>query len=152
MESDPTKRNEEDGSTGSRAVNSGDGGSAGQAMELLHLGDGRVLEFAVRGPEHGPVVLFHHGMPGSAVPLGSVFDSTRGGRDGPVRRRDLAVQPQRRRGGLARIAGRSGRSALVMGPADADAHPLHALTDVVHHAYGVTPRKTGRSRGQWARE
>ncbi|MFE5114052.1 alpha/beta fold hydrolase [Streptomyces sp. NPDC056663] len=55
-----------------------DGGPEGKAMELLDLGEGRVLEFAVRGPEHGPVVLFHHGMPGSAVPLDSVFDSATG--------------------------------------------------------------------------
>ncbi|PSM39100.1 alpha/beta hydrolase [Streptomyces dioscori] len=47
-------------------------------MELLHLGEGRVLEFTVRGPEDGPVVLFHHGMPGSAVPMDSVLDSVTG--------------------------------------------------------------------------
>lgn len=45
------------------------------AMETLRLQDGRMLEYTVRGPERGPLVLFHHGMPGSAVPMGSVFDS-----------------------------------------------------------------------------
>ncbi|GAA3165973.1 hypothetical protein [Nonomuraea salmonea] len=44
-------------------------------METLPLQDGRILEYTVRGPERGPLVLFHHGMPGSAVPMGSVFDS-----------------------------------------------------------------------------
>ncbi|GAA2331989.1 alpha/beta hydrolase [Streptomyces kunmingensis] len=43
--------------------------------ELLHLGEGRVLEFTERGPRSGPVVLFHHGMPGSALPMDSVLDS-----------------------------------------------------------------------------
>ncbi|WP_254406349.1 alpha/beta fold hydrolase [Streptomyces sp. AC627_RSS907] len=44
-------------------------------MQSMYLQDGRVLEFAVRGPERGPAVLFHHGMPGSAVPMDSVLDS-----------------------------------------------------------------------------
>ncbi|MFF9490071.1 alpha/beta fold hydrolase [Streptomyces sp. NPDC014676] len=44
-------------------------------LQSMYLQDGRVLEFAVRGPEHGPVVLFHHGMPGSAIPMDSILDS-----------------------------------------------------------------------------
>lgn len=52
-----------------------DGVPQGKASESLRLKDGRVLEFAVRGPDHGPVVLFHHGMPGSAVPMESVSGS-----------------------------------------------------------------------------
>ncbi|MFI1408465.1 alpha/beta fold hydrolase [Streptomyces sp. NPDC020707] len=64
--------------SGRRAVSGGDSGSAGEEMELLHLGKDRVLEFTVRGPENGPVVLFHHGMPGSAVPMDSVLDSVTG--------------------------------------------------------------------------
>ncbi|MFE2337815.1 alpha/beta fold hydrolase [Streptomyces coelicoflavus] len=52
-----------------------DGGLRSEGLESLVLKDGRVLEFAVQGPEHGPVVLFHHGMPGSAVPMESVFGS-----------------------------------------------------------------------------
>ncbi|MFC8797824.1 alpha/beta fold hydrolase [Promicromonospora sp. NPDC057138] len=37
--------------------------------------DGRDLEYEVQGPRTGPVVLFHHGMPGSAVPMGTVLGS-----------------------------------------------------------------------------
>ncbi|PUB26042.1 pimeloyl-ACP methyl ester carboxylesterase [Promicromonospora sp. AC04] len=44
-------------------------------MPLLQLPDGRDLEYDVRGPSTGPVVLFHHGMPGSAVPMGTVLGS-----------------------------------------------------------------------------
>ncbi|MFG2517379.1 alpha/beta fold hydrolase [Streptomyces sp. NPDC048584] len=76
MEADSTSRYEEGGpvpAAGSRAA--GDERPQGAAMESLHLEGGRVLEFAVRGPERGPAVLFHHGMPGSAVPMDSVFAS-----------------------------------------------------------------------------
>lgn len=38
-------------------------------MTALALPDGRNLDFRVSGPAHGPVVLFHHGTPGSAVPF-----------------------------------------------------------------------------------
>ncbi|MQY40852.1 Non-heme chloroperoxidase [Streptomyces sp. RB17] len=44
-------------------------------MKSLRLPDGRVLEFTVQGPKDGPLVLFHHGMPGSAVPMATVLDS-----------------------------------------------------------------------------
>lgn len=44
-------------------------------MQLLRLPDGRDLEYEVRGPSTGPVVLFHHGMPGSAVPMDTVLGS-----------------------------------------------------------------------------
>ena len=42
-------------------------------MPLLRLPDGRELEYEVQGPSTGPAVLFHHGMPGSAVPMGTVL-------------------------------------------------------------------------------
>lgn len=61
--------------SGSGTPNSGDGSAESNGSQSLHLQDGRVLEFAVRGPERGPVVLFHHGMPGSAIPMDSVLDS-----------------------------------------------------------------------------
>lgn len=41
-------------------------------MQRVQLPDGRHLEYEVQGPDTGPVVLFHHGMPGSAVPMDSV--------------------------------------------------------------------------------
>ncbi|MEV0894055.1 alpha/beta hydrolase [Promicromonospora sp. NPDC050262] len=44
-------------------------------MPLFRLPDGRDLEYEVRGPGSGPVVLFHHGMPGSAVPMDTVLGS-----------------------------------------------------------------------------
>lgn len=44
-------------------------------MQLLRLPDGRELEYETRGPSTGPVVLFHHGMPGSAVPMDTVLGS-----------------------------------------------------------------------------
>lgn len=44
-------------------------------MPLLRLPDGRDLEYEVQGPNTGPVVLFHHGMPGSAVPMDTVLGS-----------------------------------------------------------------------------
>jgi pimeloyl-ACP methyl ester carboxylesterase len=44
-------------------------------VPLLRLPDGRDLEYHVQGPSAGPVVLFHHGMPGSAVPMGTVLGS-----------------------------------------------------------------------------
>ena len=42
-------------------------------MQLLRLPDGRDLEYEMQGPSTGPVVLFHHGMPGSAVPMDTVL-------------------------------------------------------------------------------
>ncbi|WP_225891401.1 alpha/beta fold hydrolase [Streptomyces dioscori] len=82
MEAELTGQFEDDDSarltSGRRAVSGGASVSKGKEMELLHLGEGRVLEFTVRGPEDGPVVLFHHGMPGSAVPMDSVLDSVTG--------------------------------------------------------------------------
>jgi pimeloyl-ACP methyl ester carboxylesterase len=44
-------------------------------MPLFQLPNGRDLEYEVRGPVSGPVVLFHHGMPGSAVPMDTVLGS-----------------------------------------------------------------------------
>jgi pimeloyl-ACP methyl ester carboxylesterase len=44
-------------------------------VPLLRLPDGRDFEYEVQGPKTGRVVLFHHGMPGSAVPMGTVQDS-----------------------------------------------------------------------------
>lgn len=44
-------------------------------MPLLQLPGGRTLEYEVRGPASGPVVLLHHGMPGSAVPMDTVQGS-----------------------------------------------------------------------------
>ncbi|MCP2266044.1 alpha/beta fold hydrolase [Promicromonospora thailandica] len=44
-------------------------------MQLVQLSDGRDLEYEVEGPDAGPVVLFHHGMPGSAVPMETVSGS-----------------------------------------------------------------------------
>jgi pimeloyl-ACP methyl ester carboxylesterase len=44
-------------------------------VPLLRLPDGRDLEYDLQGPSTGPVVLFHHGMPGSAVPMGTVLGS-----------------------------------------------------------------------------
>lgn len=44
-------------------------------MPVLRLPDGRDLEYEVQGPSTGPVALFHHGMPGSAVPMGTVLGS-----------------------------------------------------------------------------
>jgi pimeloyl-ACP methyl ester carboxylesterase len=38
-------------------------------VDLLRLDDGRELEFSVSGADDGPVCLFHHGTPGSAMPL-----------------------------------------------------------------------------------
>lgn len=52
-----------------------DAGTADQALEQLRLHDGRVVEFAVRGPQDGPVVFLQHGMPGSAVPMDTVSGS-----------------------------------------------------------------------------
>ncbi|MFC5744701.1 alpha/beta fold hydrolase [Actinomadura rugatobispora] len=42
-------------------------------MLLARLPDGRDLEYESLGPESAPVVLFHHGMPGSAVPMDTVL-------------------------------------------------------------------------------
>lgn len=60
---------------GRRVVTGRGHSSTNGTLESLDLGGGRVLEYAVRGEEDGPVVLFHHGMPGSAVPVGSFFHS-----------------------------------------------------------------------------
>jgi pimeloyl-ACP methyl ester carboxylesterase len=48
------------------------------AMPLFRLPDGRDLEYEVSGPDAGPAVVFHHGMPGSAVPMPTVLDSVTG--------------------------------------------------------------------------
>jgi pimeloyl-ACP methyl ester carboxylesterase len=45
------------------------------AMPLFRLPDGRDLEYEVFGPSAGEAVLFHHGMPGSAVPIPTALDS-----------------------------------------------------------------------------
>lgn len=47
-------------------------------MRLLRLPDGRDLEYERQGSDTGPAVLFHHGMPGSAVPMDSVLASLTG--------------------------------------------------------------------------
>lgn len=44
-------------------------------MPLFRLPDGRDLEYEVSGPRTGHAVVFHHGMPGSAVPMPTVLDS-----------------------------------------------------------------------------
>ncbi|NKE61966.1 alpha/beta hydrolase [Lentzea sp. PSKA42] len=44
-------------------------------MPLFRLPDGRDLEYEISGPSTGPAVVFHHGMPGSAVPMPTVLDS-----------------------------------------------------------------------------
>jgi pimeloyl-ACP methyl ester carboxylesterase len=44
-------------------------------MPLFRLPDGRDLEYEVSGPSTGHVVVFHHGMPGSSVPMPTVLDS-----------------------------------------------------------------------------
>lgn len=36
-------------------------------MQTLHLSDGRHLDYAVAGPEGAPVLLIHHGTPGSGI-------------------------------------------------------------------------------------
>jgi pimeloyl-ACP methyl ester carboxylesterase len=38
-------------------------------METIALPDGRDLELEVSGPQHGPVIVFHHGTPGASTPL-----------------------------------------------------------------------------------
>lgn len=47
-------------------------------MPLFRLPDGRDLEYELSGPSAGHVVVFHHGMPGSAVPVPTVLDSITG--------------------------------------------------------------------------
>ncbi|MEU6784954.1 alpha/beta hydrolase [Nonomuraea angiospora] len=42
-------------------------------MLLARLPDGREFEYESLGPEPAPVILFHHGMPGSAVPMDTVL-------------------------------------------------------------------------------
>jgi pimeloyl-ACP methyl ester carboxylesterase len=44
-------------------------------MPSFQLPDGRDLEYEVSGPSTGSAVVFHHGMPGSAVPMPTVLDS-----------------------------------------------------------------------------
>jgi pimeloyl-ACP methyl ester carboxylesterase len=44
-------------------------------MALFRLPDGRDLEYEVSGPGTGHAVVFHHGMPGSAVAMQTVLDS-----------------------------------------------------------------------------
>ena len=41
------------------------------------LPDGRALDFSMTGPENGPVLLFHHGTPGSGLPLRSMERAAR---------------------------------------------------------------------------
>lgn len=41
-------------------------------MSQVELGDGRSLEIRVSGPDQGPVVLFHHGTPGSVTPMRAI--------------------------------------------------------------------------------
>src|SRR5436190_693136 len=38
-------------------------------MSTITLPGGRDLELEVRGPEEGPVIVFHHGTPGASTPL-----------------------------------------------------------------------------------
>src|SRR5215218_10052523 len=38
-------------------------------MATIALPDGRDLELEVRGPDDGPVIVFHHGTPGASTPL-----------------------------------------------------------------------------------
>jgi pimeloyl-ACP methyl ester carboxylesterase len=38
-------------------------------MPAITLPDERALEIAVAGPDDGPVIVFHHGTPGSSIPL-----------------------------------------------------------------------------------
>lgn len=45
-------------------------------MRLFRLPDGRDLEYEVLGPSTGHTVVFHHGMPGSAVPMPTLLVST----------------------------------------------------------------------------
>lgn len=47
-------------------------------MPLFRLPDGRDLEYEVSGPGTGHAVVFHHGMPGSAVSMPAVLDSITG--------------------------------------------------------------------------
>jgi pimeloyl-ACP methyl ester carboxylesterase len=44
-------------------------------MPLFRLPDGRDLEYVISGPDTGHTAVFHHGMPGSAVPMPAVLDS-----------------------------------------------------------------------------
>ena len=37
-------------------------------MQTLHLSDGRDLDYHVAGAATDPVVVFHHGTPGSGIP------------------------------------------------------------------------------------
>jgi hypothetical protein len=43
-------------------------------FELLHLHDGRRLEYCVSGPAGGPALLFHHGTPGGCTQFGGLAD------------------------------------------------------------------------------
>ena len=47
-------------------------------MSTLALPDGRTLEYAVEGPDDGPVVLFHHGTPGASRPFRALADAATG--------------------------------------------------------------------------
>lgn len=44
----------------------------------LHLPDGRTLDYRIYGPEHGDVLLFHHGTPGSALAYGPMVEAAAG--------------------------------------------------------------------------
>ena len=45
--------------------------------ESVRLGDGRTLEYVAGGAEAGPVVVFHHGTPGSAFGPAGLLDAAR---------------------------------------------------------------------------
>lgn len=44
-------------------------------MLEIQLPDGRLLEALVSGPEDGPLLVFHHGSPGAAVPFPTLEDA-----------------------------------------------------------------------------
>ncbi len=46
--------------------------------QVLRLSDGRDLEVRVVGPEEGPLLVFHHGSPGAAVPFPMLEDEAAG--------------------------------------------------------------------------
>lgn len=46
-------------------------------MTLLDLPDGRLLDVRIDGPDAGPVLLFHHGTPGSAAPFRFITTAAR---------------------------------------------------------------------------
>ncbi len=46
-------------------------------MTLMNLPDGRTLDIRIGGPAAGPVLLFHHGTPGSAAPFRFITTAAR---------------------------------------------------------------------------